>query len=247
MVRVVDRDVILVRSGVSHSAIRGNFASGGLCGVPIPNPVPAPPFPATLRSTPSQDGCTYTIIGQVNSPAGMLAIKRGFVGIDVTVDGQRYRIVNTHLEVPQPDPSNASSAIIQSLQAVELAGTLQATTPAGRKLIAVGDFNSSPASAPVGPIVPPYQIMTAGGFADSWATNLLAPLDPDGFTCCQQADLANRTSRLSERIDLVFVRKGAPFLPLAVVTGQIPLFPFFIPPIWASDHGGIFALLVFSD
>jgi len=244
IVRILDRDVILVKAGVPYANLRGSFLTGGLCGVPIANPAPLPPFPASLQSKPSQDGCTYTIIGVVNTPVGPITVERGFLGVDVSVGGTSYRIVNTHLEVIQPDPTNPNSAIIQFLQSIELAGTLQATTPAGRRLIALGDYNSSPLNKPIGSIVPPYQVMAGSGFADAWNTNALAFLDRDGFTCCEQADLANKRSLLSERIDLLFVRAAEPFLPAAIVTGRIPL-SLFKPPNWASDHGGVFGKLIF--
>jgi hypothetical protein len=244
LIRVLDRDVILVRAGVSFSKLGGSFLAGGLCGVPIPNPAPIPPLPATLVSTPSEDGCNYTVVAVVISPVGPIVVQRGFVGVDVTVAGRRYRVVDTHLEVRQPNPVDPSSAIVQFLQSVELAGTLQATTPAGRTLIALGDLNSSPDDLPIGPIVPPYQVMAAAGFADVWDTNVLKILDPDGFTCCQLSDLSNTTSLHDERIDLVLVKGGGPLLPFAFVTGR-PIRLLDPPPHWASDHGGVFGDLIF--
>ena len=239
-VRVLDRDVILVQVGLAHTALGGTYPTG-LCGFPIPNPVPGAPLPDTLQSTPAQDGCTYTVVAQVNSPVGTLTLKRGFLGVDVTMAGKTYRIVTTHLE----PPLNQGAAFVQFLQSVELAGTLLATTPPGLALITVGDFNSSPLDLAAGPIVPPYQVMTSSGFVDAWDTNLLAFLDPDGFTCCQDSDLANTTSLLDTRIDLVFVRHTSPFQSLAAVTGRVPLFPLSVAPNWASDHAGVFAKLTF--
>ena len=46
--------------------------------------------------------------------------------------------------------------------------------------------------------------------------------DRVGFTCCQSADLANPTSLLSERIDLMWVREGESFQAFALVTGRVP-------------------------
>jgi hypothetical protein len=243
LVSVVDRDVILAREGVEFDPLAGDFTTGGLCGVPIPNPVPVPPFPAILTSTQSEDGCNYTIVAGVNSPViGPITIERGFVGVDATVRGKKYRFVNTHLEGMQPDPTDPDSAIIQSLQSVELVGTLLATTPPDRTIIMLGDFNSSPED--IGAITPPYQIIVDAGFADVWDTNLLKFFDPNGSTCCQRKDLLNMTSELDERIDIIFVR-GRSFLPLAFVTGRVPIFPLSHPPNWASDHGGVFGKLIF--
>jgi endonuclease/exonuclease/phosphatase family metal-dependent hydrolase len=251
-VRVVDRDVILVKAGLPFKALAGD-APTGLCGVPVPNPIPGAPLPGTLRSTPFEDGCTYTVVAAVGSPVvGSIVVYRGFLGVDVKVAGKTYRVVNTHLEVKQPDPSNPSSAIIQFLQAVELAGTLVATTPPNRTLIALGDFNSSPLDTPLGPILPPYQVLVDPplglpdtGLEDAWISNALAPLDPNGFTCCQRADLSNTSSLLNERIDLLLVRDAGWFEPFALVTGRVPLLPVATPPNWASDHGGVFGTLFF--
>lgn len=243
-VSLEDRDVILVRKGITFTKLVGNYnTDGGLCGVPVPNPVPVPP--ATLQSQPSADGCNYTIRAVVNSPVGEIAVERGFVGIDATVRGQKYRFVNTHLELRQPDPTDPNSAVIQFLQSVELIGTLQALTPVDRPLILLGDFNSSPVDPAIDLIFTPYQIITGADLVDIWNNNRLMFLDPAGFTCCQNADLSNRVSLLSERIDLIFV--SDPWVRAgAVVTGRVPIFPLLLPPNWASDHGGVFSKLLFS-
>src|SRR5262245_16506990 len=90
IVRVLDRDVILVRAGIPFTKLVGPVSQGGLCGVPIPNPLPPLPppldtLPATFASQVSQDGCTYSAV--VNLPAPLGTLKRGFVGIDLRVDG----------------------------------------------------------------------------------------------------------------------------------------------------------------
>jgi endonuclease/exonuclease/phosphatase family metal-dependent hydrolase len=243
---VLDRDVILAREGVDFTPLDGDYMVGGLCGFPVS--IPAHPLlgPIDLQSTSSEDGCNYTIAAQVPSPIypddpdEKITIERGFVGVDATVRGKIYRFVNTHLEGAQP-------AIIQSLQAVELVGTLHATTPDDRPLILVGDFNSSPDDAwdnPDGNPDVPYQIIVDKGFADIWDTNLLKFFDPNGLTCCQDDDLLNTTSLLDERLDLIFIRDTS-FLPLAFVTGRVPIFPLSLPPNWASDHSGVFGKLIF--
>ena len=86
----------------------------------------------------------------------------------------------------------------------ELAQTLAMTTPADRTLITLGDFNSSPEDEPLGGITPPYEVLASPstGLTDAWRRNLLAFADPNGFTCCQNADLANPTS------NAIYVRLG---------------------------------------
>lgn len=254
LVNVVDRDVILVREGINFTPLAGDYTTGGLCGVPIPNPAYGlPGFPEYLQSTPSEEGCNYTIVATVPTPLpppapASIKIERGFVGIDATVRGKTYRFVNTHLEQRTLTPEMPETAILQSLQAVELFGTLLSLTPPDRRLILIGDFNSAREDVAFGGIIPPYQIITNPnppiiGFTDAWTKNPLALLDSKGLTCCQDADLANRQSALYERIDLVFVR-GSKFQPWALVTTRVPLIT--PAPHWASDHGGVFAKLTFK-
>ena len=241
-VRVLDRDVILVREGVDFTPLSGNYDSetgtGGLCGFQImEHPLLGP---INLQSTPSEDGCNYTIVVEVPSPVGPITIECGFVGVDATVRGKTYRFVNTHLEGAKP-------AIIQHLQAFELVETLHATTPDDRPLILVGDFNSSPDDASDNPDdnpPVPYQIIVAAGFADIWDTNLFKFFNPNGLTCCQDDDLSNTASLLDERLDLIFIRDTS-YLPMAFVMGRVPIFPLSLRPNWASDHSGVFGKLIF--
>ena len=247
LIRVRDRDVILVRRGLRARPLVGNADEGGLCGVEIANPLPLPFLPPTLAPTVSEDGCNFSAFVRVVPPLGdPILQERGFVGVDLRVRGRRYRVVNTHFEVRQPDPSEPLTAGFQSAQAFELLAALESTTPANRTLVLVGDFNSAPEDLPAGGFIPPpYQLIRANGFADAWDRNLLQFLDPAGATCCQDSDLANTESRLDERIDHIFVNRRR-LLALAFVTGRFPqIFPLDLPPNWASDHGGVAAKLVF--
>ena len=128
---------------------------------------------------------------------------------------------DTHLEVRFPDPNDPASAILQSLQSYELVGTLLATS-SEKDLILLGDFNSSPVHVPIGSILPPYQFIAGAGFTDVWDTNPLARFDPNGFTCCEPPDLANRRTTQYERIDIIFVR-GSAYRSWALVTGRFPI------------------------
>ena len=246
-VRVVDSDVILVRKGIKYKRLDNEFDKGGLCGVPVDNPIPFPnPFPDTFISAVSEDGCNFTAAAKVEDTLiGDITVERGFVGIDARVRGKKYRIVDTHLEVKLPNPNMPESAILQSLQAYELMYTLLFTTPTHRKLILLGDFNSDPMDPAVTPVGTPYQIISAFGYTDIWNTNLLSFYDPEGLTCCQNEWLSNINSELIERVDLIFVNKSN-VLPFAFVTGNRRIFPLSSPPNWASDHSGVFAKLFFG-
>ena len=223
---VVDRDVILVRESIAPSVKVLNFVNFGC-------------------TEPSEQGCNYFAKADVPSPAGTISVVRGYVGIDATVRGKRVFFVTTHLEQRILSPDFLESALIQPAQAQELAGVLSALAGLNPDvpMILAGDFNSSPEDVQTDGINPPYLQISGSGFTDAWTKNPLALLDPKGLTCCQDADLANRKSALYERIDIIFVR-GGKFLPLELVTTRVPLIT--PAPHWASDHGGVFAKLIFK-
>ncbi len=183
-------------------------------------------------TNPSLDGCNY----EAALGAGTITVERGYVGVDTSLDGTDYRVVTTHLEVKAaPIP-----AVFQQAQAQELITTLNATTPAGRTLIVLGDFNSSPDES----LPAPYAQFETFGYTDAW---LLRPGDVEGFTCCQAADLSNRHSSLDERIDLVFSKEAPVKVQRARVLGdevsaKTP------PPghgLWPSDHGAVASNLAY--
>jgi hypothetical protein len=246
-VTVIDRDVILVRSDLAGAASVVPY--GGFC------------------SYPSVDGCNFDFVATTSIGGQPLRIERGFVGIDLSLGGSDYRIVDTHLEVRTPDGSNPYSRIVQSAQAYQLIQTTVNTTPPGRKLIVVGDINSDPRDpllpvpdflqpilgVPV--IVPPYTQFAApvsvggAGFTDAWTmrpganTGQGAPLI--GYSCCQDEDLANRHSAHYERIDMVFslIRPSKVFdARLLGTTVSSKTWP---PGhgLWPSDHAAVAAAM----
>lgn len=226
----LDRDVILARDGIQTAAV--DFA--GL------HPL--------ICVLPSADGCNYANAVPANSPAGPVLILRGFVGVDTTVNGIDYRIVNTHLEQRDLVPGDPTARFFQTAQAFELLQTLQVTTPAERRLIVLGDMNSAPEDQPVpvgnDQLVPPYMQFAAAGFTDAWTRR---PGAVSGVTCCQAENLANHKSSLNERIDLIWSREAPAAVKQARVVGASVSDK--TPPagrgIWPSDHGGVVAELQF--
>jgi hypothetical protein len=229
----LDRDVILARN---HDVIA---------------------TPALLPcARPSVNGCNFQVVAEAPTPLGPLAIERGFVAIDARIDDTDYRFVNTHLEVHDLDPDNPLSNFFQAAQAAELIQTLALTTPGDRKLIVVGDINSSPEHLGVpGPlplpqpfdqgIVTPYLQFVLSGYTDIWTVGPAAA--DDGFTCCQAPDLSNMTSQLDERIDMIFSGE----LPTAVKDTEVAgdrVKDKTSPPgpaLWPSDHGSVQAEIAF--
>jgi hypothetical protein len=238
-VSVVDRDVILARSGVDASAVDFTAFQGlGVC----------------LK--PSADGCNYSLVIEAETPLGTtISIERGFVAVDATIDGKDYRVVNTHLEVQQPDPTNPLSQVFQAAQAGELLQVLLNTTPLSRSLIVLGDMNSSPEHPAIpGPLplpepfdlgIPtPYQLFVGAGFADIWD---LRPGRVAGYTCCQLEDLTNRPSALYERVDLIFsLEVPARVKQVRLVGDKASDKTTPGRGLWPSDHAGVTADLQFQ-
>ncbi len=222
-VGVIDRDVILRRSDVEAAA------------------VDLSPY----CSKPSEQGCNYSTVLQVPNPLDptqLLNVERGFVAVDATVEGKAYRFVATHLEEKHP---GTAAAPVQAAQAGELIQLLQATTPAGRSLLVVGDTNSSPLDPLIfGSIPTPYMQFVEAGYTDAW---LRRPGEVSGLTCCQPADLSNHNSVLYERVDMLFPLEAPVGVKQARVEGatvsdKTP------PPgrgLWPSDHGAVSAKLQF--
>jgi endonuclease/exonuclease/phosphatase family metal-dependent hydrolase len=210
--QVKDRDVILAASEVAASAAPVDF----FC---------EPQYV-------SDDGCNFQFVVDL-PPIGR--VERGFVGVDVTVDGQPYRFVNTHLEFRDA----VIPAIVQAVQMRELLARIAATTPPDRRVILVGDFNSDPGEAP-DPLPTPYMQARAAGLFDAW---LLRPGDVAGLTCCQSADLGNTPSLLSQRVDHLFL--GAmPWRVKQVRTLGATVSDRLAPPgrgLWPSDHAAVAA------
>lgn len=222
LLSVLDRDVILARGNVAATPVNFSGACTKLSG----------------------DGCNYTAVATANTPLGPISVERGFVAVDATVDGKAYRVVNTHLELQQPDPSNPASQALQALQAAELLQIVGATTPVDRVLVVLGDMNSSPAHVNNMGVVTPYAQFAMAGFADAWT---LRPGGLVGYTCCQIEDLSNRRSVLYERIDMIFSFSSPQRVKQVRIVGAT-VSDKTSPPgrgLWPSDHGSVSAELQF--
>ena len=232
-VTVIDRDVILVR--------------GNLAATPVTYACPKP----------SVDGCNYQFVAGTSVGGVPLNIERGFVGVDVVVKGNAYRVVNTHLEVRFPDPDNLFSRIFQSVQATELLGTLAFQPgPPGSRLLLLGDINSDPndpyPSAESGPFLTPYQQFVSGITFDGAALPIalndvwtLRGQQMPGFTCCEAEDLRNETSVHERRVDIIFSES----LPEKVKAEVLNTEPEdrTASGLWPSDHASVLAKLQYDD
>ncbi len=164
---------------------------------------------------------------QMFTPPGSppVSFARGWVRVKVKYRGERFRFVNTHLEV-------SAFAPVQEAQAREF---LAGPAASRKAVIAVGDFNS----AADGSTTDSYSLLT-DTLTDAWRVNADAP----GYTSGQNGTLSNETSQLSRRIDLILARSSCRtrVRPLeAHVVGDTPFQS--TVPRWASDHAGVVATL----
>jgi hypothetical protein len=149
-------------------------------------------------------------------------VRRGWVGVEATVRGAKFRFVNTHLE--------AYSEAIGLEQARELTqGPLRAS---GQRVL-VGDMNSERGSEDSDPI----DHLLDFGFDDTFFTKTRR----DTKTCCQSETVDNQASQLRSRIDFVLARPKVPVVKSTVVGNN----PNIRTPngLWPSDHAGVVSRL----
>ncbi len=246
--RIEDRDAILVRTGLQTSPVK--FATD-IC----------------PHSANDDTGCNYQSAFTVPlpPPTPSIVIKRGFVAIDVTIHGRDYRVFNTHLEQRQVVPTLCETQIYQVGQAYELLDRALSTwnrwDGLSKRVIVIGDFNSSPndriptpamcpalphtVTLPGKPLLPvhtPYHIFTSHGFTDTW---ILRSLTDKGFTCCQDPTLLNPQSELTERIDMIFsLHRPSQVLDRELLGNTSPTVN---GRLWPSDHAALAGTLTFHS
>lgn len=192
---------------------------------------------------PSVDGCNYQVVAEAETPLGPLAIERGFVAVDATVAGKKYRIFNTHLEVKGEDVGDPLFTYYQASQAYEMIQFISLNTQLNRSALLLGDINSSPDQSDdlTNGIITPYHQLAAEYF-DIWD---LKPGNPPGYTCCQAEDLTNRRSSLFERIDMIFSADEPEAIRNVRLIGNKPLNKTVPKGLWFSDHAAVAADLLF--
>ncbi len=237
MVGLADRDAILVRDDVSAAA------------------VDLPALIGCRGSSPTHQGCNYNNAGfgppTFAFPTGQtIAVERGYIAVDAVVRGQNYRVFNTHLEERLLVGLLPQTRLLQVFQALELSNAALQFPVQGGEVIVVGDFNSDPTDPVITmtnpPTPTPYMIFAGTGFSDTWLMRSQADV---GYSCCQAEDLANRSSALFERIDLIWSRAA----PSRVVDMRLlgnTMGDKTRPPgnggLWPSDHASLAAKLFFD-
>lgn len=202
VVQGVNHDVILAR--VESEMELSNFQQGHF-GVILPVPIPVPP--------------------------GVLPIPRGWGSVDVTLHGQSFRFVVSHLE--NYNPLAPGTLLIQRAQAAEL--VTGAAGIKGAVIIAV-DTNADALGGD--PTIANYQLIRSFGFGDAWAA--VHPVQP-GATWGFMPDPNDPRSIVYQRIDYIFFNNGVRALN-ARLAGQRPQDK--VDGLWPSDHAGVRATLL---
>ncbi|MBD1371718.1 endonuclease/exonuclease/phosphatase family protein [Hazenella sp. IB182357] len=149
---------------------------------------------------------------------------RSWQSADILYDGKPFRLVNTHLEF--------ISEQVRKQQAVEL---LRKANQTSLPTIILGDFNFQESQSKQAP----YQLYIQSGYKDVWK----AKRGKGGNTCCQDADLKNRRSKLDRRIDFIFIRGKFHIQHVGLVGNTCK--KDILLRCWPSDHAGVVADLQF--
>ena len=164
-------------------------------------------------SVPTALGVTFTI-------------PRGWASFDLSVRGRSMRFVTTHLDT-------FPTVSLPQMKELLASAAGDATLP----VVLSGDFNAR-ADSTTDPTYPTYKAAIDAGFTDAWLKARMA--DP-GFTCCQNPNLSNATTALSQRIDLVLLRGVTSVSDVHLVgnkpTDKTP------SGLWPSDHAGLVVTL----
>lgn len=176
-----------------------------------------------------QSASFHTLL-TIPSPAlGPITIVRSWGSVDVELNGQSFRFIDTHLE--NPIPQIPASYLLLEAQAKELSDA-----PANTSLpvILVGDFNAL-ANDTTDPSNATYQEMLGLGFTDSWAE-----LNRNKFGLTWPLINSSKTDTAYQRIDFVFHR-GLVNARVASLAGDQKQDR--VDNMWPSDHAGLRALL----
>jgi endonuclease/exonuclease/phosphatase family metal-dependent hydrolase len=168
---------------------------------------------------------TYIAAFSSQTPLGPFTDPSGFVAIDASLRGQKFRFVTTHLDV------TPAISYFQALELVEVIGSTSLP------IVLVCDCNSTP-DISSNPSFPTYKLMQDAGFVDAFRT---AHPDQPGFTFGQAENLLNPVSSLFVRIDLVQFR--GPFTIQDVHVFGADNADRTPSGLWPGDHAGVVATL----
>jgi endonuclease/exonuclease/phosphatase family metal-dependent hydrolase len=158
----------------------------------------------------------------VPTQGGQFTSTRGWTAVDASLNGRRFRFLNTHLE--------AFLAGTRQQQAKELIAKGGPATKRGR-VILVGDLNSDRDGLDNGDPIP-YGDLIKFGYRDAWVAG-----GGKGFSCCFNSPLIREAppAPFDHRIDHILVKPKTKANKARVV-GRDPRNR--AGTLWPSDHGG---------
>lgn len=176
----------------------------------------------------SKAGANFKARLKVPTVAGDVTVLRGWTSVEASLDGKKFRFVDTHLESFTPTDRQA-----QARELVAPGGPARSTKP----VILVGDLNSDPQGRDGGDKVP-YDDIVKAGFVDAWKQFSSKP----GYSCCFESGLtAPPPAPFDHRIDHILTKPKLKVLKAQVV-GNDPKNRS-SKGLWPSDHGGVVAKL----
>jgi len=149
-------------------------------------------------------------------------VRRGYIRMDATVKGAKFRYANTHLE--------AYSEAIGLAQAKEL---IAGPAKSSGQTIVTGDMNSAPGSEESDPI----DALFGFGLDDTFFRKNRKRTP----TCCQQEDLLNAQSQLKSYIDFVLAKPKVTVRKSQLVGNNASNKT--SNGLWPSDHAGVVSTL----
>ena len=177
-------------------------------------------------------GANYKARLSVPTAVGPVTVKRGWTYVNATLNGIRFRLINTHLE--------AFGTEIRLAQTKELIGE-KGPTNTNLPTFLVGDMNSDAKGDPNGDGDPaPYKLIVKTGFKDAWT---YIKRGTTGFTCCLENETADDPPPFpgDHRIDHIFTLRGRTNVA-GVKAVKVGIDPgnrtTGSPRLWPSDHGG---------
>jgi endonuclease/exonuclease/phosphatase family metal-dependent hydrolase len=177
----------------------------------------------------SHKGANYKARLIVPTVAGAFTVLRGWTSIEASLEGQKFRFVDTHLE-----SFTANERQAQARELIAAGGPARSKKP----VILVGDLNSDPSGRDMGDKVP-YDDIIQGGFVDAWKQ--VAHGNP-GFSCCFENGLtAAPPAPFDHHIDHILTKPKLKAVKAQIVGND----PKNRSPkgLWPSDHGGVVVTL----
>lgn len=220
-VRLTDRDVILVRSGVQYSnAFNGNFTYNGVVDI---NGVQASFTRGYNMVDVEVKGAEYRVVNTHLEVGG----SEPFKSLQAVQMNELTQLIDATSDPAKP---------------VILVGDFN-SDPRETPFVSTSGIPGLDGLT----LYPPYLQALGNGYADTWT--LQKKIKGDGYTCCFDAAVADETATLSSRIDHIFLKEnGRPLERSASkVLGNSAADMTDTSNLYPSDHAGVLSKIRFVD